>query len=137
MKKHHTKTKGDLGVLKVQCDLAEKEYAILIPLTEHAPFDIVAYKDGKFKRIQVKYRRMVNGRVMVPFQSSWADVNGSHSVDMDKSQVDIVAIYCPDTNKCYYVNPRDFGRCISLRVSPSKNNQSMGINFSENYLEIP
>ena len=38
---HHTKEKGDLGVLKAQVDLNQQGYQILIPLTEHAPFDIV------------------------------------------------------------------------------------------------
>ena len=53
---HHTKEKGDLGVLKAQLDLFEKGFLILNPVTEHAPFDIVAYKDREFKRIQVKYK---------------------------------------------------------------------------------
>lgn len=55
---HHTKTKGDLGVLKAQVDLCEKGYMILYPHTEHAPFDLVIYKDNQFKRVQVKYREL-------------------------------------------------------------------------------
>jgi hypothetical protein len=43
---HHTKVKGDLGVLKAQVSLYEQGYLILQPVTEHAPFDLVAYKDG-------------------------------------------------------------------------------------------
>lgn len=35
---HHTKTKGDLGVLKVKLDLFEQGFLILNPETEHAPF---------------------------------------------------------------------------------------------------
>jgi hypothetical protein len=53
---HHTKDKGDLGVLKVMASLGSQGYLILNPLTEHAPFDIVAYKNKKFERIQVKYK---------------------------------------------------------------------------------
>ncbi|HDR4901174.1 hypothetical protein OCF11_05865 [Bacillus cereus] len=34
---HHTKTKGDLAVLKAQVDLYEKGYMILTPQTEHSP----------------------------------------------------------------------------------------------------
>lgn len=47
--KHHTKHKGDLGVLKAQVDLYQKGYMILYPQTEHAPFDLVIYKDNQFK----------------------------------------------------------------------------------------
>jgi hypothetical protein len=58
MMNHHTKHKGDLGILKAQVDLYQKGYMILNPATEHAPFDIVIYKDGMFKRVQVKYREL-------------------------------------------------------------------------------
>ena len=56
MKQHHTKTKGDLGVLKAQAALCAKGYLVCFPLSEHAPFDLVIYKNGKFKRVQVKTR---------------------------------------------------------------------------------
>ena len=36
---------------------------MLLPLTEHAPFDLVAYKDGRFYRVQVKYRAAKDGFV--------------------------------------------------------------------------
>ena len=47
---HHTKVKGDLGVLKAQLDLFEQGFLILNPITEHALFDLVAYKDRKFNK---------------------------------------------------------------------------------------
>ena len=50
---HHTKNKGDLGVLKVKVDLFEQGFLILIPETEHSPFDLVIYKEGVFKTVQV------------------------------------------------------------------------------------
>ena len=52
---HHTKNKGDLGVLKAQLDLFEQGFTVRVPLTEHLPFDLVAYKEGEFRRVQVKY----------------------------------------------------------------------------------
>jgi len=48
MESHHTKDKGDLGVLKAQLDLFEQGFTIFVPLTEHCPFDLVAYKTGNF-----------------------------------------------------------------------------------------
>jgi len=62
MRIHHTKNKGDLGVLKAQADLAEQGYMVLLPLTEHHAFDLAIYKDGVFKRVQVKYRSAYQGR---------------------------------------------------------------------------
>ena len=137
MRIHHTKNKGDLGVAKAHCDLVEKGYIILFPTTEHAPFDLVAYDGIKFIRIQVKYRRAVNGSVQIRLENWWADRNGSHSKPIDKSQVDVFCVYCPDTDKCYYFKPEIAKTYFSLRIETPKNNQSKNINFAEDFARVP
>ena len=137
MKEHHTKNKGDLGVLKAQLDLYEKGYLILTPHTEHSPFDLVAYKDRNFLRVQVKYRASRNGKIAVPFMTCWTDRNGTHTQDYDKNEVDVMCVYCPDTDKCYYIDPNDCSKTFVLRLVPSKNNQKTGVNLAEDYLSIP
>jgi PD-(D/E)XK endonuclease len=134
---HHTKSKGDLGVAKAYCDLVEKGFIVLFPATEHAPFDLVSYDGNRFVRIQVKYRRAVRGSVHVPMKSWWADRNGSHGKQVDKSQVDVFCVYCPDTDKCYYFKPDNVKTCFSIRVAPSKNNQAKNINFADDYTWTP
>ena len=89
---HHTKNKGDLGVAKAHCDLVEKGFIVLFPATEHAPFDLVAYDGTRFVRVQVKYRRAVNGSIQIPMKSWRADRNGSHGKLVDKSQVDVFCV---------------------------------------------
>ncbi len=85
---HHTKEKGDLGVLKAQLDLFEQGFLILNPVTEHAPFDLVAYKDWQFQRVQVKYKSVdKTGSITVHFRSCWADKNGTHMQQTDKDVV--------------------------------------------------
>ena len=137
MREHHTKNKGDLGVLKAQLDLYEKGYLILTPHTEHSPFDLVGYRDGKFLRIQVKYRTAKNDKIEVPFSTCWADKNGTHIQEYDKNEIDVMCVYCPDTDKCYYVNPKECNKTFNLRLSTPKNNQKNGIHLAENYTEIP
>ncbi|GAA1502007.1 hypothetical protein GCM10009788_01340 [Nocardioides humi] len=71
---HHTKDKGDLGVAKAFADLVGKGYQVLVPMTEHAPFDLVAYKGGSFLRVQVKFRAArSSGSLLVEFKSNWTD----------------------------------------------------------------
>jgi len=137
MREHHTKNKGDLGVLKAQLDLYEKGYLILTPHTEHSPFDLVGYKNGNFLRIQVKYRTAKNDKIEVPFSTCWADKNGTHIQEYDKNEIDVMCVYCPDTDKCYYVNPKECNKTFNLRLSTPKNNQKNGIHLAENYTEIP
>lgn len=69
MAHHHTKDKGDLGTAKAHADLVAQGWMVLFAATEHAPFDLVAYRSGQFKRVQVKYRTAVSGKVVVSFRS--------------------------------------------------------------------
>ncbi len=135
---HHTKTKGDLGVLKAKLDLFEQGYLILNPETEHAPFDLVIYKNGVYKSVQVKYRALnKRGTLEIPFRSSHCNTNGVVTQHVNKEVIDIYAVYCPDTNECYYFNPRDFNKSLTLRVSISRNNQKEGIHLVENFRKVP
>src|SRR6516164_11455236 len=111
MRPHHTKDKGDIGVAHAIGDLADQGFVVLTAFCEHAPFDLVAYRDGKFVRVQVKYRTVSpSGTLEVQFRSSWSDVNGTHVRPIDKDHIDVVCIYCPDTRECYYVDPKQFNK---------------------------
>lgn len=110
---------------------------MLTPLTEHEAFDLVAYKEHRFYRVQVKYRAAVRGYVNVAFATSWADRHGVHSVPMDRSFVDVLCIYCPDTNSCYYLDPKTLGQAVRLRIAPSRNHQRQRIRWARDYLEVP
>ncbi len=138
MKEHHTKNKGDLGVLKAQLSLYEQGYLILQPVTEHAPFDLVAYKDNAFKRVQVKYKSLdKTGAITLHFRSCWADKHGTHMQAVDKDQIDLYCIYCPDTDECYFLDPNAFEKSVTLRVEMPKNNQNKHIRFVDDYRGVP
>jgi len=135
---HHTKTKGDLGVLKAQVDLFEQGFTILAPMTEHAPFDLVAYKDGEFQRVQVKYRRLdKHGKLDVKFSTCWADKAGTHTKAIDKNDIDLYCVYCPDTDSCYYLDPKAFGSTATLRVKTPKNGQRRNVNLAAEFRRAP
>lgn len=138
MGKHHTKEKGDLGVLKAKIALHEQGFMILNPETEHSPFDLVGYKDGKFFRFQVKYRALVNGSIIIPSFTGWADKNGFHKKRYDLNEIDYFVAYCPDVDKCYFVSADDFNdkKSVTLRVVESKNNQAVGVKFAYNYEKL-
>lgn len=138
MRYHHTKNKGDLGLVHAMADLTAKGWAILVPLTEHEAFDLVAYRDGTFLRVQVKYRAAVRGAVMVPMRTSWADRHGVHTLPIDRSTIDLLCIYCPDTGDCYYLDPQLIaGNSVCLRIAPTKNNMAKGITWASDFTDIP
>jgi len=111
---------------------------ILVPLTEHSPFDLVVYKDGRFRRSQVKYRSCnQHGCLQVPFRSIWNDRNGTHRVPIDKDEIDLICVYCPDTDACYYFDPARFSKSATLRVRAAKNNQRAKVNDVTAYRRVP
>ncbi len=135
---HHTKSKGVLGVLKAQVDLFEQGFTICVPQTEHSPFDLVAYKDGEFRRVQVKHRALAkNGALEIKFSTCWADRHGTHIVPIDKNEVDLYCVYCPETDECYYLEPKKFGSNVSLRVRASKNSQAKRVHFAADFRRAP
>ena len=135
---HHTKSKGDLGVLKAQLDLFEQGFTICLPRTEHSPFDLVAYRDGEFRRVQVKYRSLgKTGALQVKFTTCWTDKRGTHTTAVDKEEVDLYCVYCPDTDECYYLDPSEFGSSTSLRVGIPKNCQAKRVNFAADFRRAP
>lgn len=133
---HHTKDKGDLGVAKAYADLVAQGFMVLFPTTEHAPFDLVAYDGERFHRVQVKYRAVYRGAVLVDLTSTWSDRHGVHKKPVDKGEIDTLCIYCPDTDACYYVSPHQFRKCVTLRIRPSRNSQSVGVLHAEAYREF-
>lgn len=134
---HHTKEKGDLAVLKAQVDLFEKGYIVATPLTEHAPFDLIVYKEGVCKTIQVKYRSIDKfGKLNIKFANTYSDSRGVHIKQIDKNLIDVYCIYCPQTEKCYYFDPKKFKKHACFRVTSSKNNQQKNVNYLVNYTEM-
>ncbi|HJF33945.1 MAG TPA: hypothetical protein K8V56_19445 [Sporosarcina psychrophila] len=123
---HHTKNKGDLGVLKAQVDLHQKGYLILIPHTEHSPFDLVVYKDI-----------ISRGLLEIRFRSSYCNTKGIVTSVVDKNEIDVYCVYCPQTDECYYFDPKRFDKSLSLRVEAPKNSQVHNVKFAKDYREVP
>ena len=85
----------------------------------------------------MRYRTAVNGYINVCFKSIWVDRHRIHAVPMDKSLVDLVCVYSPDTGQCYYIDPKEHQGSVQLRLVPSRNNQKKKIHLAEAFKHIP
>lgn len=122
---HHTKDKGDLGLIKVMCDLSEQGFKILTPFSEHLPFDLVAFSpvSGKLYKVQVKYRKLSKGVVTVPLKTSFLSSEGIVAKRYKDGDFDVIAVYCPDIQSCAYLTSADtehLNNSATLRVEPHK-----------------
>lgn len=83
-------------------------------------------------KVSVKYRTMTKrGVVVVRAGSVWNDRNGTHYRPHNVGDYDAVAIYCPDTSKCYYLLAAELAPTqTTLRISESGNNQMAGVRMA-------
>jgi hypothetical protein len=130
---HATSSKGDIGVARATADLIGRGFEVLLPVNSTSPFDLAIYRDGQFVRVQVKYIAAIRGvlTVAISRKSIWQGRVKKRSND----EADIVCVFNPDTDKCYYVAVSD-APC-SLRITPPKNNYQTGVRWARDYVALP
>lgn len=129
---HHTATKGNIAVARVTADLLERGWDVFTPVCGTSPFDLVAYRVGKFHRIQVKFRTVERGTVTIQLRR--ASICGGKVKMLPNTEVDWGAIYCPQTDQCYYVPA---AKCpLSLRIEAPRNGQRQGINLASDFKDF-
>jgi hypothetical protein len=125
-----TANRGDIGVIKIMENLIQQSIAIFIPFSASLPFDIVAYTNNKFYKIQVKYRKLGTNKKILAIYADRSAICNSHITrkNYTDDDFDVLAVYCPDTNQCYFIPKNTFNtRCIHLRLTAPENKQHAGI----------
>lgn len=131
----NTNKKGDIGLANVITDVIEKGFFVFLPFSDSTEVDlIVADKDMKIKKLQVKYRAMNKlGAIEIVTSTS---VNRK-TVPVDLSKIDIWAIYCPDTKEIYYIESQKLIGKKSMKfrfTQPKLKNPS--VHFAKDYLDF-
>lgn len=124
--------------MRVAADLLERGCRLSIPFGEDCDYDLIADCEGCLNRIQVKYTESDGHRVLV-----WCR---SHSLTKGKIRqtkrytaetIDWIAVYDRTSDRCYYCPAAELGsgRCaLTLRLTPARNNQSIGVRLASDYL---
>lgn len=121
---HHTKDKGDIGSLVIAADIAKKGFKLLSPMSEHLPFDLVAYDEstGVFYRVQCKYRALKDDKVVLKLKTCYSTKDGVQTQRYEHGAFDVVAIYCPELEKIAYIRETDLthlANSVTLRATGS------------------
>ena len=132
----NTNKKGDIGLANVIADVTNKGYFLFLPFSDTTSVDLViADKFMKLNRVQVKYLSIdKTGVLNIPACNV---VNGK-KIPVDLTQIDVWAIYCPDTKEIYYISTKEIigKKSFALRISQSKYKDSVNMHFGQNYLCI-
>ena len=117
--------------MAVASRLLKMGWNILFPFGENNRYDLVAERNGKFLRVQVKYITPRNGGLEINCKSS-----NNWSVDKyTAKQIDFIAAYDSNSDEIYFVPSAKFNSSsIKLRIKPTKNKQKISVNKAKDFL---
>ena len=128
-----THQKGAIGEHKVIADLIMKGFQVFSPLQESMPYDLIVNIRGFYHTVQVKYIKARKGYIE---STPRRKTTGSDPNLMEyNKEFDILAIFCPDTNECYYIWEDQFNHSVRLRVDDVQKN-STSVRYAKDYLTL-
>lgn len=124
-----TQHKGDIAVLKTILNLRNKGwYVFREVVNESLPFDLIAYKEKKFIKIQCKYSE--NGKIRNYRQT--VNTKQTKRIPYTKEDFDYYAIYCPEHDVVLYPSVF-FDGCV-IAYEPRKT--SVGFYYWKDFLDL-
>lgn len=128
-----TKTKGSVGELSVAAKLLEEGWRVLFPFGEETRYDLVAERDGRFLRIQVKYVTPKDGRLEINCRSS----NNWSAKSYTTDEIDAIAAYDAASRNVYFIPAAELNSALfTIRIGEPRNAQREGIRFGSDYFTL-
>jgi prevent-host-death family protein len=134
--KHDPNHKGNVAELKIAAAAAALGIPVMKPLTEHERYDLVFEVSGHLLRVQCKSGSSNGDVVLVRLVTNRRGPNGFIRGRYTKDEIDAVAVYCAELDECYLLSMEDIdGKAgLHLRLSPTRNGQSLGLHFAADHL---
>jgi prevent-host-death family protein len=113
---------------------------VLRPVVEHARYDLAFEIGERLYRVQCKWGGVhEDGAIIkVNLVSSWCTPTGYERRYYTVDEIDLVAVYCHELDRCYLLPSTmvDGRRSIHLRLRPAKNGQRACLNRAVDF-EFP
>jgi hypothetical protein len=105
------------------------------PVMEGGRYDLILEAGSKLLRVQCKWAPRHGDVVVVRCYSTRRAREGLRKRVYSEDEVDAIAAYCPELERCFLISSARFHRRthVHLRVAPSRNNQSIGVNWADDY----
>lgn len=125
---------GEIGQNVVIGELSKYGVGIAIPLGDNLPFDLIAIVKNRLYKLQVKSssQGIENESVMFDFASS--DFYAGEVKRYSKQQIDFIVGVDLRTYRVYLFDEFEKKRTITLRLTPTKNNQRANSNWHEDFI---
>jgi hypothetical protein len=108
---------------------------VLRPLCEGRRYDLVIDLEPRLLRVQCKLAQRLGGVLSVRLKTNRYTPAGYVSTSYTASEVDAVAAYSPELNRCFLIPISEVSgrRGIHLRLDPTRNNQVEGVRWADDY----
>jgi PD-(D/E)XK endonuclease len=127
-----TREKGNLTEAKILAALTAAGYLVSIPFGDGHKYDFVIDDSVSLRRVQCKTGRVKNGVLL--FNAHSKAGNGYAKVGY-RGLADLFAVLNPEDDKVYLIPVDEVGETdVSLRLTPTLNNQAQRVRWAEFYL---
>ena len=108
---------------------------VLRPLSDGARYDLVFNLARSFVRVQCKWAAVRGDVVLVNCRTSRRSADGYQRSTYTADQIDLLAAYAPDLDRCFLLAPSDFENhpSLSLRIGIARNNQRRGVRWADDH----
>lgn len=127
----NSKTIGDQSEGMVLARFLRNGWTVLQPFGDNQRYDLVVDRGNGFERVQVKTGRLKNGAIFFVASSSQAHRGKARRTYL--GQIELLAVFCPETDKVYLAPVEEFKSAGSLRVDPPKNNQHKKVRLAKDF----
>jgi hypothetical protein len=131
-----TDQKGNVAETAITAAAVKLGAEVYRPIGEGQRYDLIFDVQSRLLRVQCKWSTRYDDILVVRCYSTRRIAGGKIvSRRYTETEIDAVAVYCDDLDRCYLL-PVDLWsgrRQIHLRLSPTKNNQLLGINWARDF----
>ena len=129
-----TDQKGTIAETAIIFLAAKLGIDVYRPIGEGGRSDMILDLD-KLTRVQCKWAPLHGEVVIVRCYSTRRTRGGLLRRVYEEGEIDALAAYCPELDRCFYLPFDEFGRRsqIQLRLGPTRNNQRQRLNWAEDF----
>lgn len=130
-----TSRKGAIAEMEIATAAARLELAVLRPVAEGGRYDLVFDLGQKLLLVQCKWASRCGDVLNIRCATSRHTPRGYVKTTYSADEIDAIAAYSPDLDRCYLIPIREAEgmATISLRIAPTRNNQSHGVRWARDY----
>ncbi len=130
-----TDQKGALAEAMIAAAAIELGVGVLRPISDGTRYDLIFDVDGRLMRVQCKTAVRHGDVLAVRWYSARRSRAGFIKHHYTSDQIDAIAAYSPELRRCFLLLSDRFERrtYVQLRLGPTRNNQSVGINWAEDF----